>query len=196
MRKNVRAQNPEPLPTIIQDINTKEVLMLGYSNNESIKITKKTGKVTFFSRSRNKLWTKGAEKSGNFLMYKKMLWDCDQDALLILADPVGPTCHKNNFKNYSCFQKNTRFTLQSLEKIIQDRKNNNIKNSYTRKLLNNTQLIKRKILEEASETILENNKKRIIEESSDLIYHLMVYLAKKNISLTDMENELNKRNKL
>lgn len=183
------------IPTIIQDINTKEVLMLGYSNKKSIILTKKLKKVTFFSRSRNKLWTKGAEKSGNFLIYKKMLWDCDKDALLILAKPVGPTCHKNNFKNYSCFKEKPDFSLPILEKIIASRKKYKNKNSYTVKLINNKKLIRRKILEEASEVILENKKKRIISESADLLYHLMVFFAKYSIKLTDIERELKKRNK-
>lgn len=181
------------IPTIIQDIDTKEVLMLGYSNKKSIEITKKTKLVTFFSRSRNKLWTKGKEKSGNFLLQKKMLWDCDRDALLIIAKPLGPTCHKNNFKNYSCFKQKPDFSLNILEKIIKDRKNNKKKNSYTIKLLKNIKLLRRKILEEASEVILENSKKRVISESADLLYHMMVLLAKYNISLIDIEQELKKR---
>lgn len=184
------------IPTIIQDINTKEVLMLGYSNYKSIKITKKLKKVTFFSRSRNRLWIKGAEKSGNFLICKKMLWDCDRDALLILADPRGPTCHKNNFQNYSCFKKQPNFSLQILEKILMQRKKESPSKSYTVNLLKNNKLLKRKILEEASEVVLENKKQRIIEESADLIYHLMVNLTKKNISLADIELELKERSKL
>jgi len=181
------------IPTVVQDINTKEVLMLGYSNKESIKITKKTKLVTFFSRSRNKLWTKGKEKSGNFLLLKKMFWDCDRDTLLIIAKPMGPTCHKNNFKNYSCFKSQPDFSLMMLEKIIKTRKISNEKNSYTVKLLKNIKLLRRKILEEASEVILENSKKRVISESADLLYHTMVLLAKKNISLKEIENELKKR---
>lgn len=187
MRKNL-------IPTIIQDINTKEVLMLGHSNKDSIAKTKKTKNVTFYSRSRKKLWTKGREKSGNFLIYKKMFWDCDRDALLILADPMGPTCHKNNFKNYSCFKKQPDFSLSILEKIIISRKKNKPIKSYTSKLLKNDKLIRRKIIEEAGEVILEKSKKRIIEEAADLVYHLLVFLNKKNIYFIDLINELKKRN--
>ena len=182
------------IPTIIQDINTKEVLMLGYSNKKSLEKTKKTGKVTFYSRSKKRLWTKGQEKSGNFLIFKKMYWDCDKDALLILAYPKGPTCHKNNFKNYSCFKKSPDFSLEELEKIISSRKEKMPKISYTAKLIKNEKLIKAKIIEEAGEVILENKKKRIIEESSDLIYHLMVLWQNKKIDLNNIVIELKKRN--
>ena len=182
------------IPTIIQDVNTKEILMLGYSNKQSLEKTKKTGKVTFYSRSKNRLWTKGQEKSGNFLIFKKLLWDCDQDALLILADPQGPTCHKNNFKNYSCFKESPDFSLEELEKIINSRKEQMPQNSYTSKLLQNEKLIKAKIIEEAGEIILENSKKRIIEESADLIYHLMVLWQFKGINLAEIIRELKRRN--
>ncbi|MFH1536411.1 MAG: bifunctional phosphoribosyl-AMP cyclohydrolase/phosphoribosyl-ATP diphosphatase HisIE [Patescibacteria group bacterium] len=198
MRKNI---NKNLIPTIIQDINTNEVLMLGYSNKKSILKTKQTEKVTFYSRSQKKLWTKG-ETSGKFLIFKKMLWDCDKDALLIFADPIGPTCHKNNFKNYSCFKNEPDFSLNILEKILCNRKieseNGRFRlqcKSYTQKLLKSEKIIKAKIIEEVNEVVLENGKQRIIEESADLIYHLMVLWVKKNISLKDIILELKKRNK-
>ena len=188
MCQNIKKTN-NIIPTIVQDINTKEVLMLGYSNKNSLKKTKKIGKVTFYSRSKKRLWTKG-ETSKNYLLFKKMFYDCDKDAILMLAQPCGPTCHTNN---YSCFKEKADFSLNTLEQIIESRKNKNIKKSYTAKLLNNIDLIREKIIEEANEVILENSKQRIIEESADVIYHLMVLLAKKNIKLDDIEIELKSR---
>lgn len=188
-----RASRRGLIPTIIQDINTKQVLMLGYSNQQSIAKTKKTKKITFYSRSKKRLWTKG-ETSKNYLRFKKMQWDCDKDTILMLADPAGPTCHKNNSKNYSCFQADPDFSLNLLEEILTSRRNSQPKKSYTAKLLKDEQLIKAKILEEAIEVIEETGKQRLVEESADVIYHLMVLWQKKNISLDDIEKELKKRN--
>ncbi|MFH0819300.1 MAG: bifunctional phosphoribosyl-AMP cyclohydrolase/phosphoribosyl-ATP diphosphatase HisIE [Patescibacteria group bacterium] len=186
------------IPTIIQDINTKEILMLGYSNKESIQKTKQSGKITFYSRSKKRLWTKG-ETSKNYLLFKEMFYDCDKDAILMLVEPNGPTCHTGA---YSCFKINPDFNFKTLEQIIKNRKSENKmtssrrqNTSYTVKLLNDINLIRFKIIEEANEVVLENSKQRIIEESADVIYHLMVLLAKKNIFLIDIERELGKRNK-
>jgi phosphoribosyl-ATP pyrophosphohydrolase/phosphoribosyl-AMP cyclohydrolase len=193
-------KNNEILPAIVQDEKSKTILMLGYMNEEAYKLTVKGPNVWFYSRSRNRLWEKG-EQSKNYLEVKKMLIDCDSDSILILANPKGPTCHTSN---YSCFKfldeslLKKEFSLETLEDIIQKRKEEKPNNSYTTKLLDEGKnKITQKIGEEATEVIvaaLAENKLNLIEESADLLYHLLVLLSNENISLSEIILKLDERN--
>ena len=185
------------VPAIIQDEKTGKVLMLGYMNRESYDKTVESGKVTFFSRSRQKLWTKG-ETSGNFLDVKAILVDCDGDTLLVKAQPAGPTCHTGAD---TCFNEaNTPSDfLHELERVIADRKANPKKNSYTNKLFDaGIQRIAQKVGEEATEVVIDavrGNVPRMKEEIADLLYHLLVLLADKDVLLDDVLEVLEKRHK-
>ena len=183
------------LPAIIQDYKTLDVLMLGYMNAESIKRTKETGYVTFYSRSQQKLWTKG-ETSGNKLILKNIFIDCDNDTILVFADPMGPTCHKGpitcfNDKNIS----NINF-LSKLEKIIDKKVLDEVTGSYTNELFQKgIKEIAKKVTEEAGEVSISavTNDGRIIDESADLLFHLLVLLRNQSLSIIDVINELEKR---
>ncbi len=183
------------LPAIIQDYKTLDVLMLGYMNAESIKRTNETGYVTFYSRSQKKLWTKG-ETSGNKLILKNIFIDCDNDTILVFADPMGPTCHKGpvtcfNDKNIS----NINF-LSKLEKIIDKKVLDEETGSYTNELFQKgIKEIAKKVTEEAGEVSISavTNDGRIIDESADLLFHLLVLLRNQSLSIIDVINELEKR---
>ncbi len=182
------------LPAIIQDYRNQKVLMLGYMNEEALTQTQKEGKVTFFSRSKNRLWTKG-ETSGNFLLVKEIVADCDNDTILIQAEPVGPACHTGTD---TCFGNNdSKGFLYQLESVIADRKANPKAGSYTTELFNKgINKIAQKVGEEATEVIIEakdNNEKLFLNETADLLYHLLVLLQEKNVSLGDVESVLKKR---
>ncbi|QJC36832.1 bifunctional phosphoribosyl-AMP cyclohydrolase/phosphoribosyl-ATP diphosphatase HisIE [Enterobacteriaceae endosymbiont of Donacia vulgaris] len=183
------------IPVIIQHKISGQILMHAYMNKKSLKITLETKKVTFFSRTKNKIWTKG-ETTGNFLYVKKITTDCDKDTLLILVHPINKTCHLNE---YSCF-KNTisDFTFLYLLEYILNKKKNSIESSYTYNLYKSgLKRITQKVGEEAIETIIaanDNNKKETIQETADLIYHLIVLLKIKNISLYDIIKILKERN--
>ena len=181
------------IPAIIQDSNTKSVLMLGYMNKESYQKTIDINKVTFYSRSRKCLWTKG-ETSGNFLNYISSEIDCDKDALLVQAANDGPTCH---LEKYSCFGDEI-FSFQKLESIIQTRKDIYESGSYTSILFEKgNKEIAKKIAEEANELAISavSDDGRILEEAADLMYHLQVLLIANNLSLNELEKSLAKRNK-
>jgi phosphoribosyl-ATP pyrophosphohydrolase/phosphoribosyl-AMP cyclohydrolase len=186
------------VPAIIQHSVTNQVLMLGYMNEEALNITNKTGLVTFFSRSRNKIWTKG-ETSGYFLKLISMINDCDNDTLLIKVLPKGPVCHNGTI---SCFDEdkfsNTSF-LTKLEEIIKSRKLKDENESYTSKLLNGPlRRIAQKVGEEGVETALASvteTDEKLIGESADLLYHLLVLLQAKGLKLSDVVHELSKRHK-
>jgi len=181
------------IPAIIQDSNTKLVLMLGYMNKESYQKTIDMNKVTFYSRSRKCLWTKG-ETSGNFLNYVSSKIDCDKDALLVQATNNGPTCH---LEKYSCFGDEI-FSFQKLESIIQTRKDTYEVGSYTSTLFEKgNKEIAKKIAEEANELAISavSDDGRILEEAADLMYHLQVLLIANNLSLNKLEKTLAKRNK-
>ncbi|URJ24962.1 bifunctional phosphoribosyl-AMP cyclohydrolase/phosphoribosyl-ATP diphosphatase HisIE [Candidatus Blochmannia ocreatus (nom. nud.)] len=197
-----KTNNNKLIPAIIQHATSGEVLMLGYMNEASIIQTEKTRKVTFFSRSKNRLWTKG-EQSGNILQLIDWYLDCDNDSLLILALPHGPTCH---FHTNSCFHPAiTTFSfLYQLEHFLSLKKNishqlGNTQSSYTAKLY--SQGIKRiaqKVGEEGIETALaavthNNNKTEIINEAADLIYHLLVLLQHTSLTFSVVLQELQKR---
>ena len=186
------------LPAIIQDEKTGKVLMLGYMNRESYEKTKATGRVTFFSRSRQALWTKG-ETSGNFLEVKEILSDCDGDTLLIKVKPTGPTCHTGAD---TCFnEKNIaeKPFIFELEEIIRDRRNNPKPGSYTNKLFDaGDERIAQKVGEEATEVVIDavtGNGVRLSEEVADLLYHLLVLLTAKDLALDDIMNVLEKRHR-
>jgi len=184
------------VPAIIQDNLTNQVLMLGFMNEEAYKKTLESGKVTFWSRTRNCLWQKG-ETSGNYLEVVKIKPDCDNDTLLILANPKGPTCHTGK---YSCFgdKENNLFFLNELAELIKDRKKNRPKNSYTTSLFDKgLDEIVKKVGEESIEVIIaakSETKQRLIEESGDLLYHLMALWAEKEVKTSDVIKELVKRN--
>ena len=181
------------IPAIIQDFNTKSVLMLGYMNRESYQKTIDINKVTFYSRSRQCLWTKG-ETSGNFLNYISTEIDCDNDTLLIQAINNGPTCH---LEKYSCFGDEV-FSFYKLETIINKRKKQSKDDSYTNYLLNEgNKEIAKKIAEEANELAISavSNDGRILEEAADLMYHLQVLLVANKLTLDNLEKVLSKRNK-
>lgn len=182
------------VPAIVQDAETLQVLMLGFMNKEALEKTLSEGKVTFFSRSKNRLWQKG-ETSGNFLKVVEIKVDCDNDSLLILARPEGPTCHTGT---ESCFGK-SEFDLIQLFKLIKERKEKMPKNSYTSSLFTDgLDKIIAKIEEEAEEVVRaakSEGKQRLIEESCDLLYHLFVLLSNENITIDEIQAELKKRHK-
>ena len=174
---------------MIQDAQMGNVLMLGYMNQEALSITIKTGRVTFYSRTKAALWTKG-ESSGHFLELIDIIADCDNDALLVLATPLGPTCHKNK---PSCFEKESLGewqVLSRLEAIIAERALDLPQQSYTASLLNEgINKIAQKLGEEGVETViaaLKEDDTRLAEESADLLYHLLVLLRARDLSLADV----------
>ena len=183
------------LPVIVQDKKTSAVLMLGYMNEESLQKTVEDKKVTFWSRSKKRLWQKG-ETSGNYLKFVSMEKDCDSDTLLIQAIPEGPTCHTGS---YSCFnvQPNKLSILRELEELISQRAEEMPENSYTTKLLKgNIDLVAQKVGEEAVETVvagLSQDVENLHEESADLIYHLLVLLKKRNTNFDSVLEVLAKR---
>jgi len=186
------------IPAIIQDAITKNVLMLGYMNQAAFDKTQEIKKVTFFSRTKNRLWTKG-EESGNFLNLVSIKNDCDNDTLLVLVNPVGPTCHTGSD---TCWQEknNSSFGfLTELEAIIKDRKDNpENKDSYVASLFRKgINKIAQKVGEEAIEVVIEakdNNDKLFLDESADLLFHYLILLQAKGFTLTDIEEVLKDRN--
>lgn len=184
------------IPAIIQDDSTLQVLMLGYMNQEAYEKTVEEKKVTFFSRTKGRLWTKG-ETSGNFLLVESIAIDCDNDALLIRVKPIGKTCHTGS---KSCF--NTRETegfIGYLQAVIRERHEQMPEGSYTTRLFEKgCNKIAQKVGEEAVETVIEavaGNDEALLYEASDLMYHLIVLLVSKGYSLKEIEEELAKRHK-
>lgn len=184
------------LPVIVQNATTLKVLMLGYMNREAYDKTANEGRVTFFSRTRNTLWTKG-ETSGNFLLVKDMYADCDMDTLLVKADPIGPTCHRGTT---SCFDTpDSEGFIRHLQSVVQQRHRDMPEGSYTTKLfIKGVKKIAQKVGEEAVESVVEavdGNRDRFIYEASDMIYHLLVLMEQMGCSIEDMERELELRHK-
>lgn len=182
------------LPAIVQDSNTMQVLMLGFMNEEALQKTIATGLVTFFSRSKNRLWTKG-EESGNYLEMDRIIPDCDNDTLLVLAIPGGPVCHKGNF---SCFRdKSPKGFIYELEKVISKRVSSDDRNSYTKKLFEEgINKVAQKVGEEAVELVIEakdNNQDLLVNEAADLIYHFLILLKMKKLGFEDVEKVLLER---
>ena len=183
------------VPAIIQDVETKNVLMLGFMNKEALNLTLESNKVHFFSRSKNRIWMKG-EESGNFLNLISLKPDCDNDSLLLKVKPQGPTCHKGDDTCWG--EKNDQNFLNTLEKIITDRITNPNDNSYVSNLFEKgIDKIAQKLGEEATEVIIASkneNKKELIYESADLLFHFLILLQKKNLRFKDVVNELEQRN--
>ncbi|MGE0089205.1 MAG: bifunctional phosphoribosyl-AMP cyclohydrolase/phosphoribosyl-ATP diphosphatase HisIE [Bacteroidales bacterium] len=182
------------VPAIIQDFSTREVLMLGFMNQEAYERTVESELVTFYSRTRKELWTKG-ETSGNFLKVKQIIPDCDNDTLLILAEPMGPVCHTGN---KTCFgELPDNFDLNYLQNYINQRKEEMPEGSYTTKLFKaGINKIAQKVGEEAVELIIESkddNSDLFLNESADLVYHLLVLLSAKEFEIGDVVKILKQR---
>ncbi len=182
------------VPVIIQNYQNQQVLMLGYMDEEALAKTQSEGKVTFFSRSKNRLWTKG-ETSGNFLIVKDILIDCDNDTILIKADPIGPTCHTGST---TCFSEETaKGFLYELQQTIAQRIDENDVDSYTNKLFRKgINKVAQKVGEEAVELVIESkdsNDDLFKNEAADLLYHLLILLKTKNVTLEEVELVLKNR---
>ncbi|MCW1360151.1 bifunctional phosphoribosyl-AMP cyclohydrolase/phosphoribosyl-ATP diphosphatase HisIE [Campylobacter jejuni] len=187
------------IPAIIQDAKTCEVLMLGFMDQKALEKSLESKKVVFFSRTKNRLWMKG-EESGNFLNIVDLSLDCDNDTLLILANPMGPTCHTGDISCFEKLSKNADFVfLARLEKLINSRKNADESTSYTAKLFKSgTKRIAQKVGEEGVETALAatiKDKDELICEAADLMYHLSVLLADADLSFSDVIAKLKERHK-
>jgi phosphoribosyl-ATP pyrophosphohydrolase/phosphoribosyl-AMP cyclohydrolase len=186
------------VPAVIQDADTDKVLMLGYMNSESFAKTQEEGIVTFYSRSKNRLWTKG-ETSGNFLKVKTILLDCDQDTLLIKVNPVGPVCHTGAD---TCFQETNAGKaafLNYLKEVIRSRKQESAQTSYTASLFSKgINKVAQKVGEEAVELVIEakdTNNDLFKGEAADLVFHLLVLLEHKNTDLDEVIDVLQQRHK-
>lgn len=195
MQVNFSKYPDQLVPAIVQDAQTKMVLMLGFMNEEALKQTEESGKVTFFSRSKGRLWTKG-EESGNFLMLKNIAVDCDNDTLLIKADPVGPVCHTGADTCWN--EENTQQEfLPYLEKVIAERRVLPVEESYIAKLFSRgINKLAQKVGEEAVEVVIEakdNNDHLFLEESADLLFHYLMLLQAKGFTLKDVTGVLRER---
>lgn len=193
------SKSPDGLvPVIIQDAITNKVLMLGYMNQEALDKTLAEGKVTFFSRSKNRLWTKG-EESGNFLQLKHAAIDCDADTLLLKVHPEGPTCHTGADTCWNEVNKDAASFLGNLEQVIRDRKQNPTDKSYTASLFaKGINKVAQKVGEEAVELVIEakdNNDHLFINEAADLLFHYLILLQAKGFTLEDVVNILKDRHK-
>ena len=186
------------VPAIVQDAATKTVLMLGFMNQAAVDATLASGKVTFYSRSKNRLWTKG-EESGNFLNYISMKEDCDQDTLLIQAIPEGPVCHMGTDTCWGEDNNTSIAFLNKLEKIIAERKNADPSSSYVASLFaKGINKIAQKVGEEAVELVIEakdNNEQLFLDESADLLFHYLILLQSKGYQLDDVVKVLAQRHK-
>lgn len=184
------------IPAILQDVQTKQVLMLGYMNEDAYNKTLAEGKVCFYSRSKDRLWTKG-ETSGHTQVVQNVHLDCDQDTLLIDVIPNGPTCHTGS---QSCFNTTVPFYVQQLEDTVSSCANSNKENSYTQYLLNEgLEKITKKFGEEAFEVVIgamKSNQEEVTNETADLMYHLFVLLHALNIKFEDIEKTLSKRHQV
>lgn len=193
---NLSKNSDALLPVVVQDCTTLKVLMVAYMNEDAYNATVSTGKATFYSRSRQALWTKG-ETSGNYIEVVKMYPDCDNDTLLLMGKPYGPACHRGTT---ACFDtpENEGF-IRKLQNVIQQRHICMPEGSYTTHLFNKgVNKIAQKVGEEAVETVIEaidNNKERYLYEASDLIYHLLVLNEQMGFTIEDIENELSSRHK-
>jgi phosphoribosyl-ATP pyrophosphohydrolase/phosphoribosyl-AMP cyclohydrolase len=183
------------VPAIIQDVETKNVLMLGFMNKEALDLTLESNKVHFFSRSKNRIWMKG-EESGNFLNLISLKLDCDNDSLLIKVKPQGPTCHKGDDTCWG--EENDHNFIYRLEKVIEDRITNPSTKSYISNLFEKgIDKIAQKLGEEATELIIASkneNENELIYESADLLFHFLLLIKKKNLRFKDVVDELEQRN--
>lgn len=185
------------VPAIIQDIATSKVLMLGYMNKEAYETTLSLGKVTFYSRSKQRLWTKG-EESGNYLEFKSIALDCDQDALLIKVKPTGPVCHTGADTCWNESNEDADFLLH-LEEVIKSRLAGDDENSYVKKLFDRgLNKIAQKVGEEAVELVIEakdDNDELFLNEAADLLFHYLLLLNRKGFSLQSVKDILKQRHK-
>lgn len=185
------------VPVVVQDIKNNNVLMLAYMNEESIELTRKTGFMHYWSRSRNAIWRKG-ETSGNVQKCIELMTDCDGDAMLARVEQTGVACHTGA---YSCFSRNPLHQediIQVLWRVFDERKNSQSDSSYTCKLLKNRNLLLKKVAEESSEVIIaakDKSRNELIYEAGDLMYHLMVLLYDEGISMDEVYGELEGRRK-
>lgn len=186
------------IPAIIQDNETNKVLMLGYMNPEALERTQETGKVTFFSRTKQRLWTKG-EESGNFLYVDSIQEDCDRDTLLIKVNPVGPVCHTGDDTCFKEENKEDVLFFKYLQHFIEKRYKEMPEGSYTTSLFQSgVNRMAQKVGEEAIESVIEacnGTDDRLIYEAADMLYHLIVLLTSKGLSIEDLSRELQKRHK-
>jgi phosphoribosyl-ATP pyrophosphohydrolase/phosphoribosyl-AMP cyclohydrolase len=195
--KKAKFNNDGLIPAVIQDVRTREVLTVAYMNRESLGLTVEKGETYFYSRSRKALWHKG-ETSGNFQKVRGMKLDCDNDTVLVEVEPVGPACHTGS---YSCFGVEAGFggTVQQLYGLIATRKETRPEGSYTTKLFDQgIDKIVKKLGEEAVETVIaakNDSSERLVEETADLLYHLLVTLVEKGVTLEEIQLELAKRHK-
>ncbi len=184
------------LPAIIQDHSSGAVLMLGYMNHAALEQTEKTGRVTFYSRSKERLWTKG-ETSGNYLIVKDLIKDCDNDTLLLKVDPQGPVCHTGQDTCFGDIEGDDWQFLKKLESIIADRKQNPVEGSYTTSLFDmGINKIAQKVGEEAVEVVIESkdqNDDLFKNETADLLFHLMILLEEKGCKMSDIAKILETR---
>jgi phosphoribosyl-ATP pyrophosphohydrolase/phosphoribosyl-AMP cyclohydrolase len=186
------------IPAIIQDAETRRVLMLGFMDQEALEKTRSEGRVTFFSRTKNRLWTKG-EESGNFLHVKEILEDCDRDTLLIKATPEGPVCHTGSDTCFEETNSGDQDFLKTLQELIRRRREEMPDNSYTTRLFKEgINKIAQKVGEEAVELVIESKDTSddlFLGEAADLVYHLMVLLTAKGYGLQDVTKVLEQRHK-
>lgn len=198
MKANFEKSSDKLLPAIVQDHETKNVLMLGFFNKEALAETIKTKKVTFFSRSKGRLWTKG-EESGNFLELIDIKIDCDQDTFLVLVKPAGPVCHKGTDTCWGDKNKPNYGFISELEEIISDRKENFSSESYISGLFKKgTNKIAQKVGEEAVEVVIaskDEDQNEFLNESADLLFHFLILLKERNSGLSEVEDILKKRHK-
>ena len=197
MNLDFNKNNDGLVPAVIQDNNTNKVLMLGYLNKDSLRLTLSTNVIHFYSRTRQRIWKKG-EQSGNELSVVSLKEDCDHDTLLIKVNPVGPVCHKGDDTCFKEVNISNNF-IDILENIIEKRKNNLDKSSYISNLFNKgTNKIAKKLGEEAVEMVIESkdsNPKLFLDESADLLFHYLILLQDKGFKLKDVVNVLKKRHK-
>lgn len=198
LKVDFRKNSDGLIPAIVQDVTTEKVLMLGYMNQEALDRTVAEGKVTFYSRSKQRLWTKG-EESGNFLLLKELAVDCDQDTLLVKAEPLGPVCHTGADTCWN--EKNHREDfLVCLEEIIEQRRlEGNPDTSYVAKLFGKgINKIAQKVGEEAVELVIEakdHDDRLFLNEAADLLFHYLILLNAKGYTLQDVTNVLKERHK-
>ena len=185
------------MPVVVQDVRNNNVLMLAYMNDEALALTKKTGYMHYWSRSRNAIWKKG-ETSGNFQKCIELMTDCDGDAILARVEQKGVACHTGS---YSCFSKDElrpNDIISQLWRVFDERKSSGSEGSYTVKLLKNRNLLLKKVAEESSEVIIaakDKDRGQVVYESGDLLYHLMVLLYDEGITVDEILKELERRRK-
>lgn len=186
------------VPAIVQDVDTGKVLMLGFMNQEALSKSQETGKVTFFSRTKDRLWTKG-ETSGNYLMVRDIQLDCDRETLLVYASPVGPVCHKGDDTCFADTNRSRTYFIDRLRSIIKDRKNNPSDASYTASLFEKgINKVAQKVGEEAVEIVIEakdDNKELFLGEAADLLFHYLVLLEAKGYELDEVMEVLMQRHR-